>query len=300
MTVWRAGSKTSLSDDGKEPETCVCKTDCIERPIRRYFYKHGGYVAKHPYPFFLIPLIMSACLGFGLKYFQLETDTEYLVTPKNGEAKMERKVITNNFHLDQAEHFLPERGAVLDGFLDVIIASRDGGHVLSSRHVRSIHKLDAYIRGLTARDDVMYNYTYEAICARWHGRCTMQPILAIYSNVSTADYLPLTYPWFNNQFFLGNLLGTNQLLFLHNCYTEIQVLCGPFFVIDLPADARRVDWIIQSRILNKRSEDLKHIRALITPCLGSYDMTRLPIQTPPTTFSRSLEGLVLLITITSV
>ena len=209
MTVWRTGSKMSISDaseGGKDPETCVCKTDCIERPIRRYFHKHGGYVAKHPYPFFLIPLIMSACLGFGLKYFQLETDTEYLVTPKNGEAKTERKVITNNFHLDQAEHFLPERGAVLDGFLDIIIASADDGHVLTSRHVKAIHKLDAYIRQLTARDDVNYNYTYEAICARWHDKCTMQPILAIYNNASLADYVPLTYPWFN-KFFLGNLLG---------------------------------------------------------------------------------------------
>ena len=207
MTVWRTGSKTSVSEDGEDPKTCVCKTDCIEQPIRRYFRKHGNYVAKHPYPFFLIPLILSACLGFGLKYFQLETDTEYLVTPKNGEAKTERKVITRNFDLDPAEHFLPERGAVLDGFLDIIIASKNGDHVLTSGHVRAIHKLDAFVREVSAQDDVNYNYTYDSICARWNEKCTVQPILAIYNNASLADYVPLTYPWFNN-IFLGNLLGT--------------------------------------------------------------------------------------------
>ena len=41
-----------------------------------------------------MPLVLSALLGFGLKHFQLVTDTEYLVTPKNGEAKTERKVYT--------------------------------------------------------------------------------------------------------------------------------------------------------------------------------------------------------------
>ncbi len=57
----------------------------------------------------------------------------------------------SNFDLDQAEHFLPERGAVLDGFLDVIITSQDGGHVLTPRHVAAIHRLDAYIRDITAQ-----------------------------------------------------------------------------------------------------------------------------------------------------
>ncbi len=42
MTVWRAGSKLSVcSSDAAERsgQTCVCKTDCIEQPIRRYFYR---------------------------------------------------------------------------------------------------------------------------------------------------------------------------------------------------------------------------------------------------------------------
>ena len=163
MTQWNSKSK-GVDDD--EPQTCYCKTDCVERPIRRYFKKHGQYVAKHPYPFFIIPLLLSACLGFGLRYFELETDTEYLVTPKNGPAKAEREVVRRHFKMDQAEHFLPERAAVLDGFLDVMIADADGGHVLTSRHMQAVHKLNQFINSVTAMDDIGLNYTFASICAR--------------------------------------------------------------------------------------------------------------------------------------
>ncbi len=247
--------------------------------------------------FFLLPLVVSACLGFGLKYFQLETDTEYLVTPKNGEAKAERRVsvghgavevsteveplwcrhptpfyvscegstashflvegiavdqcknkltnllqvILENFDLNQTHEFLPERGAVLDGFLDVIIASPDGGHVLTPSKIAAIHKLDDFIRNIWAKvrvlprcstlrnvvrervdskwhestcvsvrvlfqDDIKVPYTYESICGLWQKKCSPQILLEIYSNASLADQVPLTYPWFGNHF-LGSVFG---------------------------------------------------------------------------------------------
>ena len=75
--------------------------DFIDRPLRTLFSRLGKYIGRHPYPFLIIPLVISACLSLGLKYFEIETDTEYLVTPKNGPAKHERKIVDTYFSLDE-------------------------------------------------------------------------------------------------------------------------------------------------------------------------------------------------------
>lgn len=175
--------------------------------MRRVFEKYGMYVARHPYPFFLIPLILSACFGYGLKFFTLENDTEYLVTPKNGIAKMERKVVQKYFHVDQAGGFLPDRSPVLDGFADLIVCTADGSNILTPNMMSSVLKLDNFVRNVTAYDAEDKAIKFDSLCATWGEGCIESPLLMlIQRNASLVPFVPLTYPIFN-RIFLGHSLG---------------------------------------------------------------------------------------------
>ena len=191
----------------KEPTKCVCRTNCIERPLRGYFERHGRYVAKHPYPFFIIPLILTVCMGYGLRHLHIIDDLEYLVTPKNGDSKSERQVIQEHFHVDQNGGFMPERSPSLDGFLDVIIASRDGSNVLTSRNLEAILRLEQLIHNASAPDDSGQTFRFKDICSTWEDDCMEHPILLAYKrNPALVDTTHITYPK-HGYFFMGHSLG---------------------------------------------------------------------------------------------
>ena len=190
------------------------KTDCLDKPLRKLFERHGKYVAKHPYPFLIIPLIVSACLSMGLKYFEIETDTEYLVTPKNGPAKLERKVVEQYFKLDQDQDFLPNRSPELDGFADVIVVREDGGNILTEEGLKTIIDLDSFIHTIKAKSPDSNNtvYSYNDICARWQGHCIEQPALMMFNrDPQLVNILRLEFPK-HNGVFLGLTLGGVKLM----------------------------------------------------------------------------------------
>ena len=105
----------ALAVKGKENEQAskpklkkfVCQTNCIVQPLRGYFERHGRYVAKHPYPFFIIPLIVTGCLSYGLWHLEIIEDVERLFAPRNGVSKLERKIAADNFYTEKKDHFIP-------------------------------------------------------------------------------------------------------------------------------------------------------------------------------------------------
>jgi len=210
----------------EEPTKCVCRTNCIESPLRGYFERHGRYVAKHPYPFMFVPLIMTLCMGYGLRHLEVINDTEYLVTPKNGQSKSERRIIQEFFHVDQHGGFMPERSPALDGFLDIVISSKDESNILQSKHIESIIQLEELVNNVTVTDSTGSTYNYQDICASWKERngeegCMPMPLLKlIYENNPTnVDKTEVNYPkqgysmkmenGMENivDLFMGNILG---------------------------------------------------------------------------------------------
>ncbi|XP_061094909.1 patched domain-containing protein 3-like [Conger conger] len=75
-----------------------CHTNCIEKPLSRFFEKFGRIVGTYPFWFLIIPVILSIGLGGGF-YFLKERETndiEEQYTPVNGPAKYERQFVKEN------------------------------------------------------------------------------------------------------------------------------------------------------------------------------------------------------------
>lgn len=45
---------------------CAMRFDCIERPLARLFNRYGQTVSKYPWPFILLPLLLTTALALGI------------------------------------------------------------------------------------------------------------------------------------------------------------------------------------------------------------------------------------------
>ena len=82
--------------------------NCIERRLAVYFYKYGIFVAKHPLPFILFPIILTVSMALCMVKIDPITDAIYLFTPVEAPSKIERQVIHDLWPLTNGS-YIPAR-----------------------------------------------------------------------------------------------------------------------------------------------------------------------------------------------
>ncbi|KAL8165025.1 UNVERIFIED_CONTAM: hypothetical protein K2H54_025237 [Gekko kuhli] len=186
-----------------------CRTDCVERPLSRALRGLGGLVGAHPWPFLLLPLLLSAALGAG--FMQLPSrqanDIEAQFTPRGGPAKAERRLALERFPTRDAENFSAPRLTTEGAFASFVVVASQPGHTLLTREAfAEVLGLDAAVRGLDAG-----GLTYEQVCARRDGACSSpNPLLSAAAGdpARIEALLPgLTFPLWQGRVFLGASLG---------------------------------------------------------------------------------------------
>ncbi|XP_067147935.1 patched domain-containing protein 3 [Apteryx mantelli] len=178
---------------------CSCRnTNCVERPLTRLFEGLGRLVAACPWPFLLVPLLLSAGLGSGflrLRHLQAN-DIEEQFTPTQGPAKAERDFVRRHFPADDSAHFSAPRLPTEGAYAALIAAATAGGSVLGDAALGEVRRLDAAVRALDG---------YEELCARRGAACAAaNPLLPLLGGGGG-----LTFP-LSNGTFLGAALGGAQ------------------------------------------------------------------------------------------
>ena len=184
--------------------------DCIEKGLRSFFFNYGGFIAKHPFPFLLLPLVLSGALGAGLVFLIEEQSVENLYTPENGQAKTDRATVEELFAEHGDNNTLVTRLTRLGRSGKIIIERIDGGNILNKAVLEEILNLHETIMNIS----VMQNgqaYNFSDLCVKWNDGCNENAILSTYDyNASMLDSITLTYPIYssNNEVsFLGGELG---------------------------------------------------------------------------------------------
>lgn len=191
-----------MAEPRRPAEGCSCRnTNCVERPLRRLFEGLGSGVAACPWPFVLVPLLLSGGLGSGFLFLpqRQANDIEEQFTPTWGPAKAERDFVRRHFPTDDSERFSAPR-LPTEGAYAAFIAVAAGVHsVLDPAARRGVLQLDAEVR---ARG-------YELLCARSGGVCASpNPLLPLLGGAAAA-LKNLTFP-VNDDIFLGAALGGVQ------------------------------------------------------------------------------------------
>ena len=184
------------------------KIDCIENRLARIFHQYGKLVAKYPWPFLIVPMVVSVGFTIGVLTRKEVTGTEELYTPRNGPAKEERQIIQNLFPENDTHFFEASRRSDLTGYLRLcFVGTADHPNIFTAEALDEIMSLDLLLKTYQVNYNgkiLMYNNT----CGKWNGHCHENPFLQLLAfdpdNVISVN---LTYPVHNNQYFLGMQIG---------------------------------------------------------------------------------------------
>ncbi|XP_063309215.1 patched domain-containing protein 3-like [Pelobates fuscus] len=180
-----------------------CHTDCLEKPLSKGFRHLGKLIAKHPWWFIIVPIVLS--VGFGAGFCFLEqrqiNSMEDQFTPVGGAAKAERDFVRIHFPVNDSGNFSVQRMYKQGTFASLIIVSLPD-NILNRSIFEEVHALDIAVKGLMCPS----NSSFYQLCAQVNGSLCLpaNPLLAHMQNIEDVTF---TYPMFQNTVFLGLYLG---------------------------------------------------------------------------------------------
>ncbi|NWV26212.1 PTHD3 protein, partial [Origma solitaria] len=182
-------------------ERCSCRnTDCVERPLRRLFEGLASGVAACPWPFVLVPLLLSGGLGAGFLFLpqRQANDIEGQFTPTWGPAKAERDFVRRHFPPNDSERFSAPRLPTEGAYAALIAVATNGTSVLDAAAWAEVLRLNATV----------HDADYERLCARTADGCVgPNPLLPPgWGHVAPPEPGSLSFP-VNGSVFLGAALG---------------------------------------------------------------------------------------------
>ncbi|XP_023933054.1 patched domain-containing protein 3 [Lingula anatina] len=168
--------------------------NCVERPLSRVFYRHGAFLARHPFFFFLVPLLLAIVLSTGMNHFTQVYDIEYLFTPENGRGKLERTTVEHLFPTNTTKNFNAHRLNREGRYSRLIITAKDDGDVLREDILRQVLEIDKTVNNISVD-----GYKFIDICGRWEDACAVtNPFLvALNYNASNIRGVSLSYPTYD-------------------------------------------------------------------------------------------------------
>lgn len=180
-------------------ERCSCRnTDCLERPLRRLFEGLASGVAACPWPFVLVPLLLSGGLGAGFLFLpqRQANDIEGQFTPTWGPAKGERDFVRQHFPPNDSWRFSAPRLITEGTYAALIAVATDGTSVLKPEAWAEVLRLNATV----------HDAEYERLCARTADGCASPNPLLRRGDGEPPDLQNLSFP-LNGSDFLGTALG---------------------------------------------------------------------------------------------
>ncbi|XP_075443767.1 patched domain-containing protein 3-like [Ascaphus truei] len=188
-----------------------CHTDCLERPLSRGFYSLGKLVARYPWWFIIIPILISAGLGVGFCYLEKRqsNNLEDQFTPIGGPAKTERNFIRMHFPVNDSGQFSAPRLYTEGSFASLIVVN-SSNNILNKSAFEELQKLDRAVKGLSVTLSES-KFSFQQLCAQVDSSTCLpaNPLLAF--TLNKTGKIDITYPMFQNRTFLGRYLGGVKL-----------------------------------------------------------------------------------------
>ncbi|XP_035690894.1 patched domain-containing protein 3-like [Branchiostoma floridae] len=168
--------------------------DCVDKVISRVFAAYGGFLARHPIPFLVLPVMLAGGLGAGMYFMASDSSVEGLYTPDNGRGKTERAVVQQHFPLNDSDAFQTSRLVSFGRSASVIVTSKGNGDVLSTSVLQEVLSLYNNISALEAQVSET-NYTFADLCAEWQSQCVVGGYHLLNFTLEKNENTTIGYPW---------------------------------------------------------------------------------------------------------
>ncbi|OUC42082.1 hypothetical protein D917_10472, partial [Trichinella nativa] len=134
----------SSSGGGATWRRCRPRFDCLEKYLNRGFRLYAAWVCQHPWPFIVVPVLLSVVLSAGIPYRHVLYSALYLYTPQDGTSKYEQRVFEQTWPQTNTT-FQPSRSVIDLRQCQVIVSARDHGNVLRPALSKAVLRLNDFI-----------------------------------------------------------------------------------------------------------------------------------------------------------
>ena len=176
-----------------------CQLNIVDEFLKRLMYQFGKFIGDHPGYFLIVPLLVTALCASGFQRIKHVADPEFLFSPIEGEAKIERDILEHHFPTNYSQYD-PTRSTRPGRFARLLITAADGESLLRSEVWREIVFLDQIVKNVSINWENV-EYTYLQLCAlNLEGLCWNNEILELgnYMEIIENQNVSLTYPiWYS-------------------------------------------------------------------------------------------------------
>ncbi|KAI1732170.1 patched family domain-containing protein [Ditylenchus destructor] len=239
----------------------------LEPYLRRFFYWYGGFVHKHRWIMFFVPLLISPLLGTGLLWLNdyRVDDPAYVFTPRDARWKRELGTFARLWPLEENK-FLPGKSFETKRFVHVLCKAKDGGNILRPSILDEIRLLNSFImENITIPTyDGKFNLTYQDLCLSYDWVCgANEHIEMLRQMAQLGRVIDLTYPKGGNKdtpAYLGTVLGDIKLNRSDSTVEEAHITQLFYFLKQEPATVRQYstdfEYSVEKFILHGFESDL--------------------------------------------
>ncbi|VDO89594.1 unnamed protein product [Heligmosomoides polygyrus] len=165
--------------------------------------KYEIYIASHPWPFIIVPCLVTAVLSSGIFLnFHIVRGVHYLYSPLDARWKTEEAVFGENWAADD-EHFYPGKDVLRRRGLYLIVKSADDGDVLRQEHAAQFLQILNWVTSTAFISTEGKRFSYSDICLHFQNECfsnTHARLIAdVYAKGDQAHF-NLTYPLYYTRF----------------------------------------------------------------------------------------------------
>nr|XP_046227513.1 patched domain-containing protein 3-like [Scatophagus argus] len=231
-------------------------TDCLAKPLSGLFEKLGSLVGSCPFPFFIIPLILTGALTGGFTFLndREDNDFERQFTPRKGPSKATRGFVRETFPYNDSM-FSEDRLYNTGNYASFIAVSTDSSNILAQPAFEDIIRLNKKILDMAVHNGTL---GFNELCAKANGKCVSNTILELFGS-DEANQTGISFPVYTDRsrsVFLGSVLG-GVITDANSSIMSAQAV-RLFYYLDNTADASKL-WLRGFKKLLSDAIDSEHI-----------------------------------------
>ncbi|PIO76892.1 patched family protein [Teladorsagia circumcincta] len=174
------------------------------RPLERFFYAYGDFLARHPWPFVIVPALLTIISSYGMLSFHSQDDIWDMYAPLDGLSRLEEKALKPFEYASGSHHYR----------MQILVTRKDGGNILTMDGLDEIYEVQKYISENVTASDGVQEFHYSDMCGVYCDDSNAAVIAVLQTAISSDDdglsSVRLTYPSaeaFQKRVFLGFSLG---------------------------------------------------------------------------------------------
>ncbi|KAI6224252.1 SSD domain-containing protein [Aphelenchoides fujianensis] len=184
----------------------------LERAVAGATDRVARSIARHPLPFILVPLLLTAVLAVGIwRNLRVVRGVQFLYSPQDADWKHEEAVFRRRW-ADDEERFFPGRDVLLRNGVYLLISARDGGDVLRPPLCHQLIALVDAVANFSFVDAEGERRAYADVCFRFQNECFRNAHVRLLAEMFADEKPPnISFPLFSARFLTESLDLTTTL-----------------------------------------------------------------------------------------